>query len=473
MLIECVPNVSEGRDMDLLNQLADSITEADEAILLNRHSDPDHHRTVFTFAGSFDGVINGAFQLVEAAMGLLDISHHAGVHPRMGLVDVCPFIPLDGTPMAAAISAAHALGERVARDLAIPVYFYGEAARSPRRRALPHIRRFNFQALQEAIQDDPERAPDLGPKKLHPRFGAMAIGARPPMVAYNIELDSPETDCARKIAQTLREKDGGLPGVRALGFALDSIGKSQASFNITQTDRTGPLDVFQAGAAIAGDDGVPINRSELVGMLFKETVYKDFAKVLKLTPFGADDVLEEKLNKALPLFAYLKTVADPAGGPGGGAIASDTGALAAGLLAFVAGIADRAHPLTADFKKLALSFQFLSQKDQAAYQAFSQARKMPRGDARKEAMAGTLQVCCNVPLRVLACVLKTCEAMNKLDVKGAIAADLKIAAKLLDATAESALETLNVNLKAKATAPYAEDLRKAAEACMTGIRALL
>jgi glutamate formiminotransferase len=232
--------------------------------LLDVHSDPDHNRSVFTLVGGGDQMMEGILALAEQAVGLIDLRVQRGVHPRIGAVDVIPFVPLGAVNIQDCVSAAHQLGCRMAERLMIPVFFYGHAASSEQRQLLPFVRRGGFESLASRMRDVP---PDEGPAYPHPTAGAVAIGARLPLVAYNVVLDSYDLVAARRIAAAIRESNGGLPGVRALGLPLASRGVVQVSLNLTNVDATSIPDAFRAVCDLASRLGIGVLESEIVGLV--------------------------------------------------------------------------------------------------------------------------------------------------------------------------------------------------------------
>jgi glutamate formiminotransferase len=250
-VLECVPNISEGRDRAAIDELARACGPS----LLDVHADADHHRSVLTLAGP--GAADAAVAvraLARAAVDRLDLREHDGVHPRLGVVDVVPFVALDELP-AVAVDAAQSFGRWLASELGVPVFFYGEADTDGR--TLPDVRRDAFS----------RRAPDVGPSTPDPRTGATAVGARPPLVAVNCRLDRDDVTLARSIARAVRARDGGLPGVRALGFRLDSVGAAQVSMNVTELAATGVEAACTAVRELAGAAGAAVDVVELVGLL--------------------------------------------------------------------------------------------------------------------------------------------------------------------------------------------------------------
>jgi glutamate formiminotransferase len=294
--LECVPNVSEGRDAATVERIAEAFASAG-ATRLDTSSDADHHRSVLTLAGTPEEVVRGALAGAKAALEAIDLTRHQGAHPRMGALDVLPFVPLEGATMADAVRAAEDAAAQIASTLGVPTYLYGEAARRPERRDLAHVRRGQFERIREAIATDPDRAPDFGPKAVHPTAGATAVGARFFLIAYNVNLASEDLDLAKAIATAVREKDGGLPAVKALGFALPERGMVQVSMNLVDFRRTSPLDAFRAVAARAEAAGAEVAESELVGLIPKAAVPPGFAKAVRLAGFDEDQVIEHRLAR--------------------------------------------------------------------------------------------------------------------------------------------------------------------------------
>jgi glutamate formiminotransferase len=308
-LTECVPNFSEGRRSDVLEALAVTIRAVPGVRLLDASPDPDHHRTVFTFVGSPDGVLDAAFRSAALAVARIDMRIHRGVHPRIGAVDVIPFVPLLGVTMSACVALARRLGERLALDLGIAVYLYGEAAFRPGR-SLAAIRRGGFEGLRAAI-NDPARRPDLGPPQVHPSAGAVAVGARNILIAYNVDLESADLEAAKAIARAVRQSSGGLAGVQAMGVFLPSRGLAQVSMNLLDYHRTSMLDAFRAVASEAASRGIGIASSELIGCAPLEALPPDPTAALRLRALRAGQVFD-----AAQLARALDAPGPPPGGEG-------------------------------------------------------------------------------------------------------------------------------------------------------------
>ncbi len=294
-LLECVPNISEGRDLAAVARIADAVARVPGVRVLDRHSDAVHHRSVLTLVGAAAPLRAAVISLFEATLAEVDISTHRGAHPRIGAIDVVPFVPLTGATMADAVAAARATGAEVAARFAVPVFLYEAAATQVGRRALQDVRRGQFEGLADKLRR-PEWQPDFGPAVPHPRLGAVAIGARGVLVAYNITLATTRLVVARRVAAAVRESSGGLPCVKALGIALPDRGVVQVSMNLTDIDRTSLADAFDAVAREAARDGVEVLESEVVGLLPARALLGAATRYLRLPRFGAERLLEARLE---------------------------------------------------------------------------------------------------------------------------------------------------------------------------------
>ena len=294
-IVECVPNFSEGRRKEVVDAIADAIRSVPGTKLLDVEMDANHNRAVVTFIGDRKAVAEAAFRGAEKAVALIDLTVHRGEHPRIGALDVCPFVPVSGVTMEECVAIARAVGERIARELKVPVYLYEEAATRPERRALPDIRKGEFEGLREEIKTNPERAPDFGPRQLHPTAGASVVGARAPLIAFNVNLGTPDIQVAKKIAHAIRESSGGLKYVRAKGFALKDRGIVQVSMNMINYKGTPLFRAYELIKAEAERYGVPIVGSEIVGLVPLEAVVDSAGFYLKLENFKVEQILETRL----------------------------------------------------------------------------------------------------------------------------------------------------------------------------------
>ena len=298
-IVECVPNFSEGRKTETVARLAQAIQSVETACVLDTHIDPDHNRSVITFVAAPEKIVEAARRVVGLAAELIDMREHTGVHPRLGATDVLPFIPISGVTMEDCVALAHAAGERIARELSIPVYFYERAARRPERVNLEDVRRGALELLREQIAVEPGRAPDVspsGPLRVHETAGAIAIGARPFLIAFNVNLRTADVSIARKIARTVRARAGGLPFVKALGFELSTRGLAQVSMNIVNYEVTGLAAAYEAVRREAEATGVEILSTELVGLIPEHALDRDAEYFAKLENFSEDKVLEQRLK---------------------------------------------------------------------------------------------------------------------------------------------------------------------------------
>jgi glutamate formiminotransferase len=298
-IVECVPNFSEGRRSDVVARLAGSVESVEGALVLGTHVDPDHNRSVVTFVAPPEVIVEAAVRVVARAAELIDLSKHLGQHPRMGACDVLPFVPVRGVSVEECVALAREAGERIWRELQIPVYFYESAATRPERRNLADVRRGGFELLREEIGTKPERAPDVGEARVHPTAGACIVGVRPLLIAYNVTLDTRDISIAKQIARAIRERDGGLPGLKALGFELESRGVVQVSMNLTSYERTNIHQAFEAVRREAAAFGVPVITSEIVGLVPQSALDRAAAYFLQLENYSPDLVLENRIAAAL------------------------------------------------------------------------------------------------------------------------------------------------------------------------------
>lgn len=298
-ILECVPNFSEGRDASKLDRIVAAMASVSGVAILDRTMDRDHNRSVVTFAGPPQAVAEGAFRAVEAALHVIDLNRHAGVHPRIGATDVVPFVPVAGVSLQDAVGIAERLGGQIWERLHIPVYLYEAAARRPERVQLENIRRGQFETLRKQALSELERRPDIGGPEWHPTAGATVVGARRFLIAYNINLATPEVEIARRIAKAIRSSSGGLPYVKALGLPLASRNLTQVSMNLTDFERTPLHVVFEAVREEARRQGIQIVGSELVGLIPRKALELSAGYDLQWEHFRSDMILEERLEKAL------------------------------------------------------------------------------------------------------------------------------------------------------------------------------
>ncbi|MEK6279804.1 MAG: glutamate formimidoyltransferase [Acidobacteriota bacterium] len=295
-LVECVPNFSEGRKPETIARLVQTIESIDTACVLDTHIDPDHNRSVITFVAAPEKIVDAAVRAVALASELIDMRLHRGEHPRLGATDVLPFIPIRGVSMEECVAFAHEAGDRIARELAIPVFFYEHAARKPERVNLEDVRRGALELLREQIAVEPRRGPDAGPLMVHETAGAIAVGARPFLIAFNVNLGTSDIAVAQAIARTVRARHGGLPFVKALGFVLSTRGLVQVSMNLVNYEATGMTQAYNAVRDEAKRLGVKIVGTEIVGLVPEKALDRDAEYFQKLEGLSEDKILENRLR---------------------------------------------------------------------------------------------------------------------------------------------------------------------------------
>lgn len=430
-LIECIPNFSEARRPEIIDQIVAAIQSVDDVRLLDRSSDLDHNRTVLTFAGSPFAVEEAAFRAIKTASELIDLNQHTGEHPRIGATDVVPFVPLKGASMDDCIAIARRLGERVGSELNIPVYLYEAAAARPERANLENIRRGQYEGLRTEIESNPERQPDFGPARLGPA-GATVIGARNPLIAFNVYLTSDEVDIARKIAKAIRHSSGGLHYVKALGMLVE--GRAQVSMNLTNFRETPIARVVEAIRREARRYGVGIHHSELVGLIPQEALVDAAVWYTQLDAFDKEQVLEYRIvdsSAATPQpkpVSFIEELAAPTATPGGGSAGAYAGAMGAALVAMVAGLTigkKKYAAVEAQMQAIRVMAESLRREltqavddDASAFEAVMGAFRLPKGTEEEQTKrTATIHLAtvnaAHVPLRVAKDAVKVMELALK------------------------------------------------------------
>jgi len=442
-LIECIPNFSEARRPEVVDQIIAAITSVGGARLLDRSSDLDHNRTVLTFAGESSAVEEAAFRAIKTASELIDLDQHTGEHPRIGATDVVPFVPLSDATMQDCIAIAQRLGERVANELSLPVYLYEAAATRPERTNLENIRRGQYEGLKKEIESDPNRKPDFGPSKL-PKAGATVIGARAPLVAFNVYLTTADDSIARKIAKAVRHSSGGLRYVKGLGLPVD--GRAQVSMNLTNFHETPIARVVEFIRREAARYGVNIHHSELVGLIPQEALVDAAVWYTQLDTFSKEQILESRLYSPLSLAdaatpakpqpaSFIEQLAAPTPTPGGGSAAAHAGAMGAALVAMVAGLSTgkkKYFEVEAEMQAVRVVAENLRKElilavddDSGAFESLMEKFKLPKDTDEEKAIrnAAIIQATLNaahVPLHVAEHVVKVMELAIKCAERGNI-----------------------------------------------------
>lgn len=295
-LVECVPNFSEGRNIETVNRIADAIRSLDKTCVLDTHIDPDHNRSVITFVAPPEYVVDAAVQAVRTAAELIDMRQHSGEHPRLGATDVLPFVPVRAVTIEQCADLAHEAGQHIAEELGIPVYFYEQAALRPDRVNLEDVRRGGLELLVEQISTIESRRPDLGPLKTHDTAGAIAIGARRFLIAFNVVMRTNDIAVARQIAKTIRFRSGGLPFLKALGFQLRSRGLVQVSMNLINYEVTGMSAAYEAIWREADRLEIEIDSAEIVGLVPEAALDRNAQYFRKLVNFSESKILEHQIK---------------------------------------------------------------------------------------------------------------------------------------------------------------------------------
>jgi glutamate formiminotransferase/formiminotetrahydrofolate cyclodeaminase len=428
-LIECVPNFSEGRNKSVVTAIVAEISRDRSIRLLDQEMNADHNRSVVTFVGEPEAVLEASIRGVRKAAELIDLRQHQGEHPRMGATDVLPFVPVGSSKLDRCVELARRAGERIGTELGIPVYLYEAAATRPSRQNLADVRRGEFEGIAKELGSNPERAPDFGPNAIHASAGATAIGARLPLLAFNVNLGTRDVEVAKRIAKAIRFQSGGLRYVKALGFELHERGIVQVSMNLVNTWGTPVQRVFAMIRDEADRYGVPIVGSEVVGLVCQDALIDVAEHALRLESFSREQILENRLarhvgaaEQAVPDF--LDEVASSAPTPGGGSVAALAGSLAAALATMVARLTigkkryaeheERMRAVERDGEALRRELLELVTEDAKAYEGFVTASKLsqrtPEETAtREKALADAARNAAAVPLRTAESCVKALE----------------------------------------------------------------
>ena len=472
-IVECVPNFSEGRNLTTVHALMNAVTSVAGVWLLDHTKDHDHHRAVLTFAGPPDAVAEAAFRAVRVATDLIDLRKHHGVHPRIGATDVVPFVPIQGTTMQDCVVLAKQLGQRVGHELEIPVFFYEQAATHRDHASLESVRRGGLDGLAFRMQSDPDWAPDYGPSRLHPTAGAVVVGARPPLIAFNVNLRTTDLEVAKSIASTIRQSNGGVPHLKAIGVALTSKKMVQVAMNLTDHTVTSMQTAFEAVSAQAEQWGVEVASSEVVGLVPQAAMVQAASQALRIEWFDPSQVLETRLALVLSgkrvektdppvsaehdesphsVAAFAQAVAAGTPAPAGGSVAAAVGAFAASLGVMGARLNQQS---AAEHRLLAISQRLLHlvQADGEAYRQFIRAMNLPSQEpSRPTAVSTGLHMATEIPLEITelsteaGALLHACRKQARPGVQS----DITVGIVMAIAAADAGLHTVMENLKAQA-----------------------
>jgi glutamate formiminotransferase len=495
-LIECVPNFSEGRDPAVVEAIIRALLAGPDVYLLDREMDADHNRSVVTFVGTRESVGEAALRAIGAAAELIDLNRHQGAHPRLGSTDVVPFVPLAGVTLEDCVRIAEWVAEETWRRFKIPTYLYEAAARRPERANLENIRRGQFEGVREEIATNPARLPDFGEAALHLTAGATVVGARKFLIAYNINLNTPDAAPARAIAKKIRASSGGFPCVKAMGVELKGRNLAQVSMNLTDFETTSLAKVFEAVAQEAAALGVQVVDSEIVGLVPRQALDDAAVQLLRIENFRPELVVENRLEQVLanrnskietrksdagqssidnrqssiprgPLRAmveqYVNTVAAPTPTPGGGSVAALAGALAAGLGEMVCGVSLKRKSLASHHPALeAARTRLAGQRerlmeivdlDPQSYEALMRAFKLPKSteaeqNARDQAIDQASQQASALPLETAELAVAVGREIASLEgiTIAQAASDLRVAQDLAETARRGGIENVRANL---------------------------
>ncbi|MBI4164367.1 MAG: glutamate formimidoyltransferase [Acidobacteria bacterium] len=474
-LVECVPNFSEGRDPQVVEAIARAALAGKDVWLLDRHLDPDHNRSVLTLVGSLECIGEAALRSIGKAAELIDLRRHEGVHPRIGATDVVPFVPISGVSLEECVRIAEWVAREAWQRFKIPTYLYEAAARRPERRHLENIRVGQFEGLRDEFHTHPGRLPDFG-AALHPTAGATVVGARQFLIAFNINLNTSDEAVAKGIARKIRASSGGLPCVKAIGLKLESRGMAQVSMNLTDFQTTSVHVAFRAVKEAAGQQGVEIAGSEIVGLIPRRALEDAAVRALQLESYSPELIVENRLASVLAeqrgaekqralTEGFVAAVAAPVPTPGGGSVAALAGSLAAALGEMVCGVTLKRKSFHQHFPVLEEARAKLANlreklmdridRDSESYQSFLDAKRLPQVSpteqaARAEAMETAGKQAAAVPLETAELVAEVERLLKQLRANTIpqAAPDLAVAVLMAEAGRKGSLENVRANLPA-------------------------
>jgi glutamate formiminotransferase len=478
-IIECVPNFSEGRDAQKVEAIIRALLAGPDVYLLDKEMDADHNRCVITFVGTRESVGEAALRGIGKAAELIDLNRQRGAHPRLGATDVVPFIPISGVTLIECARIAEKVAEEAWRRFKIPTYLYEAAARRPERKNLENIRRGQFEGLREEVRTNPERHPDFGEAALHPTAGATVVGARKFLIAYNINLNTPEVALAKAIAKKIRASSGGFPCLKAMGVELKTRHLAQVSMNLTDFETTSIATVFDAVSQEAAVQGVEVLGSEIVGLVPRRALEETAVQYLKVENYQPRLVFENRLEQIireqtksatektgtlrLMAEAFVSAVAAPSATPGGGSVSALSGALAAALGEMVCGLSLNRKTLEAHHPQLRKSRERLSSlrprllenmdRDAQSYEAVMAAFRLPKTTqsekaARARAIEEASKNATSVPLETAELSAEVAAIISSLrDITIPLAAsDLAVALDLAGTARRGGIANVRANL---------------------------
>jgi len=483
-LVECVPNFSEGRDKTKVDAIVDAM-KVPGVYLLDREMDADHNRCVITLVGEREPIQEAAIRGVGKASELIDLTQHQGAHPRMGAADVVPFIPISGVSLEDCVAMARHVGSEIWKRFRIPVYLYEAAAATPERQNLEYIRRGQFEGIRAEIATNPARLPDFGEASLHATAGATVVGARKPLIAYNVFLNTADVDIAKKIAKAVRFSSGGFRFVKGAGFLVR--GQAQVSMNLTDFEQTPVHRVFEFVKREAARYGVQAVSSEIVGLIPKKALESAAEWFLQVENFDSSLILENRLDAVMSgkmavgglragVEPFIEQLAAPTATPGGGSAAAAAGAMGAGLANMVAAMSRGKKAYLQYESQLSEAIARLAQlreelkasidADAESYNAVMKAYKQAKESPNPTGIIAALKGATNVPLGVAQRSKEVAEIAERLKpiTNPNMKSDLTTAGALARAAVESALANVEVNLEAMEDQSFASETRQQAQA---------
>ncbi len=484
-LVECVPNFSEGRDKARVDAIVAAM-KMDGVYLLDREMDADHNRCVITLVGDREAIQEAAIRGVGKAAELIDLTKHQGAHPRMGAADVVPFIPIEGVTIEDCVAMARHVGAEIWKRYQIPVYLYEAAATSPERQNLENIRRGQFEGIREEIGTNPARKPDFGEARVHPTAGATVVGARKALIAYNVFLNTPDVDIAKKVAKAVRFSSGGLRYVKGAGFLVRGL--AQVSMNLTDFEQTPIHRVFEFVKREAARYGVAPVSSEIVGLIPKKALEMAAEWFLQVENFDSSLILENRLISVMEgktvagglragVEPFVEQLAAPTATPGGGSAAAASGAMAAGLATMVASMSRGKKAYVQYERELSDAIGRLSQlreelkaaidADAESYNAVMKAYKQAKTSADGDAViTAALRQATAVPLSVAERAREVAEIAKKLIpmTNPNMKSDLTTSLALARAAVEGAMANVEINLESLKDEAFVAEVRNRAVA---------
>ena len=492
-LIECVPNFSEGRDPAKVDEIVAAMSSVAGVYVLDREMDADHNRCVVTLAGDPDVVAQGVLLGVGKAMELIDLNEHKGAHPRVGATDVVPFIQIHGVSLDDCAALARRVGKEIWTRYRIPVFFYEAAATRPDRVNLENVRKGQFEGLREELKKNHDRQPDIGEPKLHPTAGVTVVGARKFLIAYNVNLNTPDVGIANKIAKAIRFSSGGLRFVKSMGVELKARNLAQVSINLTDFEQTPMHRVYEMVKREAARYGAAPVGSEIVGLIPKKAIEMAADYFLQMENFSPEQVFENRLEAALggaPTESaspnaelaglarpFLDALAAPVATPGGGSVSAFAGAMAASLGQMVAGLSRKKKSQVTHVDKLSDALEAMRHtadelaeaidRDAASYEAVMAAFKLPQSTpdevkVRDTAVQTATRGAAEVPMQVAERTVALYERLGQLASISAASmkSDLEVARLMAAAGAKGALANVEINLDGITDAGYVTSMRE-------------